>query len=242
MIDENNLAENPGSNEQVLADNPTTTEQQETQKEYNLRIMRQRITESDARAAAAEQRLQEVEKMIRAQQSNTVEHEDADDFNIEDDGYPDNKIIKKIYNQFNKKLQKTQEELNQYRSRSTAEQAELRLKAQYSDFDQIVTSENIKRLQVMEPEEYSSMISNPDTYAKAKTAYNMIKRNNLYDKYEDIDKKIEANKSKPRSPSTAGAQNAETPLTKIGDYDRRVLTEEQKEFYRKQVADAKKYR
>ena len=64
----------------------------------------------------------------------------------------------------------------------------------------------------------------------------------FYIKQDDVDKKIEANKMKPKSSSTAGTQTPESPLSRIGDYDRRVLTEEQKEFYRKQVADAKKFR
>lgn len=237
------MDENKIETQEVVNQQAAPQPQEETQKEYNMRVMRQKMAEADARAAAAEQRLMELEKNLRSQQQpQQYETQDADDFNIEDDGYPDNKILKKMYSKFNKEVQKTKEELAQYKARSESESAELRLKAQYSDFDQVVSEENIKRLAIMEPEMYNSLRYNPDLYGKGKTAYNLIKKFELYDKYEAVDRKIDANIAKPKNPSTVSPQNAETPLTKVGDYARRTLTKEQKEFYQRQVDEAKKNR
>jgi hypothetical protein len=57
-----------------------------------------------------------------------------------------------------------------------------------------------------------------------------------------VDKRIEQNKNKPRSIANVAPQTGDTPLTKVGDYDRRILTEERKAEIRRQVEEAKRNR
>jgi hypothetical protein len=115
----------------------------------------------------------------------------------------------------------------------------MRLKNQFNDFDSVVSRENLEKLSIKKPELYRSIISNPDLYDKGHAAYEMIKNSGiLNNQYEDIDRRVEENKLKPRSASNAAPQSGDTPLARAGDYDRRILTEERKAFLRKQSEEA----
>ena len=73
----------------------------------------------------------------------------------------------------------------------------------------------------------------------------MIKNGNISKKdsqYSNQDKRLEENKAKPRAIGNASPQAGDTPLSKVGDYDRRILTEERKDQLRKQVEEAKRNR
>ena len=108
-------------------------------------------------------------------------------------------------------------------------QAEWRLKSQYSDFDAVVTTDNINKLAAAKPSLAKSMFANPDLYEKGQTAYELIKTFVANEDYAVQDRKIEDNKTKPRAAGSASGQVAETPLTRTADYDRQ------------QVAQARRY-
>jgi hypothetical protein len=99
----------------------------------------------------------------------------------------------------------------------------MQLRNKYNDFDSVVSAENLERLKKDKPFLYKSIISNPDLYEKGQAAYDIIKNSVFYaekNRYEDVDKRIEQNKNKPRSIANVAPQTGDTPLTKVGDYDR----------------------
>lgn len=214
---------------------------QESQKEKSHRILRERME-------AAERRNAELERMVQMNMSQNqqstkmqvVEDED-DDLGINDDAYVEARQFKKALSKQKKELKETKKQIEEYRAVNAAAQAEIRLKSQFTDFDSIVSKENLDKLASQKPVLYRSIMASQDIYDRGYTAYEMIKAAGIIDDtYADTDRKIEENKMRPRSAANASPQAGETPLARVGDYDRRTLTEARKEELRRQVYEAKK--
>lgn len=241
MLDELNEATEhlyPAEQEQATQKAPEPAPTQESQKETSMRILRER-------AEAAERRSQELERMIQmnmSQQQNNkmnVVDNDDDDFGLSDDTYIEGKHLKKL----KQELKNTQRQFEEYNQRNAEIQAEMRLKNQFNDFDVVVNKENLEKLQQQKPALYRTILANADIYDKGYTAYELIKNSGIIsDQYQELDRKVEENKSKPRSAANASPQSSDTPLTRVGDYDRRILTEDRKDQLRRQVEEAKRNR
>jgi hypothetical protein len=214
---------------------------QESQKETSMRILRER-------AEAAERRSLELERMMQLnmsqQQSNKMQVVDNDDdFDISDDTYIEGKHLKKYVKNLKQELKNTKRQFEEFNQQNALTQAEMRLKNQFNDFETVVNKENLEKLQQQKPALYRTILANTDIYDKGYTAYELIKNSGLLiDQYQELDKKVEENKSKPRSAANASPQSGDTPLTRIGDYDRRILSEDRKNQLRKQVEEAKRYK
>lgn len=106
------------------------------------------------------------------------------------------------------------------------------------DFNEVVSDENLATFARLYPEDYATLLANPNMKAKAKTAYNMIKNYGISQKtpvlkqaeaIAAVEKKIEANKAKP---GTISATPSATPLSKLGRYNeegRLILTDQDAE-------------
>lgn len=247
MYNEENLEQ---YTEQALApviEQPQQEEKIESNKEYNMRMMRERLELAERRSEAAEKRSYELERMIQQnmnqnQPSQKIELVNEDyNIDIDDDSFAEGKHLKKTEKKLNKKI----DELKQLQQQTQVQQIEIMLRNKFNDFDNVVSSENLDRLHKEKPFLYKSIINNPDLYEKGQAAYDVIKNSVFYtekNKYEDVDKRIEQNKNKPRSIANVAPQTADTPLAKVGDYDRRILTEERKAEIRRQVEEAKRNR
>ena len=240
MFDDlNNATENlyPSEQEQVT-EQPQQAEQDSDflSKQASIRVLRER-------ADAAERRNRELESMIQQnmsqQKANKMQIDDSDDFDMSDDTYVEGKHLKKYVKTLKQELKNQRQQFEEFNQKNSVAQAEMRLKSQFNDFDSVVSRENLEKLSMKRPELYRSIISHPDLYDKGHAAYEMIKNSGiLTNQYEDIDRRVEENKLKPRSASNAAPQSGDTPLSRAGDYDRRILTEERKAFLRKQSEEA----
>ena len=215
---------------------------QNDEKANNLRLLRER-------AERAEQRAQELERFLRSQpqqvpQAQAQQHDDDDDdIAIADDSYAEGKDLKKIYRKTSKEFQEIKRMLQERDQQTALQTAEIRLKAEYPDITEIVTQENLKDLDYIRPDLYETIMYNPDVYKRGKIAREMIQNYVLNQKYTEQEKRINDNRGRPRSAaSVSPQQGTETPLTRLNDYDRRILTEERKEQLRRQVAEAKRFR
>ena len=230
--------------EQAVEKPNDTAPVQESPKETSMRILRER-------AEAAERRALELERIVNmnmSQQSHNnqkiqLSDDDDDDFDLSDDTYIEGKHLKKYVRTLKKELKNTKKQFEEHNQQQAQYQAELRLRSQFSDFDSIVSKENIEKLQQQKPALFRTILANSDIYDKGYAAYELIKNSGiLTDQYQELDKKVEENRSKPRSAANAAPQSGDTPLTRVGDYDRRILSEERKEQLRKQVEEAKRYK
>lgn len=216
----NESSEITQSNEQNAVQNDQSINEsaQPSQKELNFRALRER-------AEKAERRLADME---RSQQP-VVNNNDDDDFGIDDDSLLEGKHLKKYAQSIKKDLKATKDQLNQLNNMN----AETRLRAKHPDLDEYVTQENIDRLAQEKPSFYRSIMSNPDLHDKGDALCDAIKTFIAKPKdYKDQDKKIADNKLKPRSSSVAGPAANETSLARFGEYDRRILSDADKQRIR----------
>jgi hypothetical protein len=242
MLDEQSIVDQhlyPAEQEQP-AEKPQQTSSQDSQKEVNMRILRER-------AEAAERKSQELERMIQMnmsqQQSTKMQIEDEDDFDVSDDTYIEGKHLKKYVKELKRELKNTKKQFEDYNQQAAMTNAEIRLKNQFNDFETVVNKENLEKLAAQKPALYRTILANQDIYDKGYTAYELIKHSGIInDVYQELDRKVEENRSKPRSAANVSPQTGDTPLTRVGDYDRRVLTEDRKDQLRRQVEEAKRNR
>ena len=214
------------------------------QKEVNMRILRER-------AESAERRSLELERMVQmnmsqqSQNNNKMQMVDSDDddFDMGDDSYIEGKHLKKYVKSLKQDNKRTRQEFEEYKNLMALNNADIKLRYQFNDFDEVVNKENIAKLQQQKPVLYRTILANTDIYDKGYAAYELIKNSGiLTDHYQQLDKKVEENRVKPRSAANAAPQSGDTPLARVGDYDRRVLTEERKDQLRRQVDEAKRYK
>lgn len=250
---ENDILDQHGANHSQELPPVAEAKSQDIQKEHskkdsnsdqNWRLMRDR-------AEAAERRSQELERMVQqnlnqnqsSQKIHLIEDED-DDSDISDDSYVEGRQYKKQLKAVKKELKETRRQFQEIAIRTATDQAEFKLKTQFSDFDSVVTKDNLEKLEMAKPSLYRSILATQDIYDRGYTAYEMIKASGMVQEspYEDQDRRLEENRAKPRAAANISPQSSETPLTRVGDYDRRILTEERKRQLLKQVEEAKRYR
>lgn len=138
---------------------------------------------------------------------------------------------------YNRKIQELENKLANLEAQQEIE----RIK----DFNDVVTDDNLATFARLYPEDYATLLANPNMKAKAKTAYNMIKNYGIAtratpalkeaEKIAAVDKKIEQNKLKP---STISASPAASPLSRLGRYNeegRLILTDADAERINREV-------
>jgi hypothetical protein len=240
MFDELNEAQQYQQPEVTQPESPKE-QQEESPKEQSLRILRERAEESERRSREYERKLQDLERAIASQQQPQNSQED-DDFDFNDDTYIEGKQFKKYVRSLKNEISKQKKEFEEITRAQMLNNAEMRLKSDFNDFDSVVTPENLEKLKYARPVLYRSIMANQDIYDRGYTAYEFIKNSAVSSAYSDTDKRLEENKSKPRSSANVAPQAGETPLSRIGDYDRRILTKEQKEQIMRNVQRAKEFR
>ncbi len=241
----NEAAEHLHPVEQPTEDTSERTQQsapQDSQKEVNMRILRERAEQAERRAIELERMMQMNMSQQQTTKMQVVENEE-DDFDLSDDTYIEGKHLKKYVKNLKQELKNTRKQFEEYNQQNALAQAEIRLKNQFNDFESVVSKENLEKLQQQKPVLYRTILANSDIYDKGYAAYELIKSSGiLTDHYQELDKKVEENKYKPRSAANASPQSGDNPLTRVGDYDRRILTEERKDQLRRQVEEAKRHR
>jgi hypothetical protein len=215
---------------------PAEKQPVESDRENNLRVLRER-------AEAAERRAQELERSIHTsyqQQAapKQVEAEDEDD-DINDDMYLDGRTYKKQRQLLKKEAKETRQQLEQMRMES----AEIKLRQEFPDFTKVVNQENMAKLAQNKPLLYKTIIENKDWYTKGYTAYEMLMGSGIVPiAPREAVQRIQENHERPKSMSSAAPQTSNSPLAKVGDYDRRILSKERQDEIRRMVEINKSYR
>lgn len=212
---------------QPNSEQTTPPNQPNSDKEYNMRQLRER-------AERAEREL-EYERRAKQQPQQPLEEDDLD---VDADALLEGKHLKKYHKQSRGDLKKTQAQIDQINNALS----ELRLRTAHPDIDTIVTDENLDKLKRSKPHIYRSIIANPDFVDRGQVAYEAITTWIKPEKHAEPDRRLEENKSKPRSVGSVGPQASESPLTRVGDYDRRILSNADKDRIMREVQLAKSYR
>ena len=152
----------------------------ESKQDRNWREMRQKLEHYEKKLADLEHK----------NQPKAVEEEEL---NLSDDDIVTAKDVKKLAKKMAREI------VAQDRMRYEADTAEDRLRTKYSDFDEVVNEDNVKKLLREEPELAKVLKSTADPYAKGVAAYRYIRLMERANP-EAVDKQvIRQNLAKPRT-------------------------------------------
>lgn len=215
--------EAPGQD--IHVDSPEESE--ENSKEFNFRQLR----ESNKQL---EERLKKSDEIIEAYTNSqhqlskgpTVPEEEE----LGSDDLAEGKHLKKLEARIEKMLY--QKEL---------EAIPDKLKGKFEDFDQVVTKENLDKLQKSEPELYRTIRSGTDLFATGVAAYKTLKSMGYIQEQESMTKQknhVQANHKKPLSAQAIKGQGALHEANAFAS----GLTPELKKQLQKEMAEAVKAR
>lgn len=125
-----------------------------------------------------------------------------DELDLHDDDIVDGKVVKLLYKELNR--------LKETVAKEKLATVPDRLKNKFSDFDQVVTEENVEKLKESEPELYSSIVSGTDLYAKGVSAYKTLLAMGIakVDSYQEQRGKVQNNHARPVSAQAIRGQGA----------------------------------
>lgn len=242
MIDDtiiNPIADNPVVDQQEVG----TSDQQEavltqpsaaeTAQQRNFKMMREKAERAERERDEAVRKLREIET---AKSQAQVQQED--DFQIGPDELAEGKHLSKVV----QKMKRIEGELNEYKRKSSVETTEARIKAEYPDFDKVVSRENIEVLKNNYPELAQTLNSSSDIYVTAKAAYTLMRKLGISPDTSayDMDKETAVrNASKPRPLSSVSPQQGDSALSRANAFAN-GLTDELKEQLRKEMSSARR--
>ena len=200
-------------------------QQQQRPQERNFRELREKAARIEQERDLALKKLQELEQS--RQQS----------FELKDDDLVEGKHLSK----YDKKIKDLETQIEQYAQKTSEVATETRLKAQYQDFDKVVTEANINQLRELYPEIADTINSTGNLYNKAVAAYTMIKKLGIIgeDNYQQDRSTAQRNAAKPRPTSSISPQQGDTPLSRANAFAN-GLTDEVKAQLRKEMEEARR--
>lgn len=225
----------------ALAPEPVANQKEIDEQTRNFRAIREAAERAARERDEALQRLQEYERRNSngAPQYAAPDEPDIniDELNLKDDELAEGKHIQKL----KATIKKLENKQKQFEQQTYTNSAEVRLRAQYNDFDKVMTLENIKLFSAAYPELAKSINSSNDLYDKAVSAYTLIKRFGIYDDrpYEGDKNRALENIAKPRPTASVSPQKGDSPLEHANVFAN-GLTKELKEKLRKEMAEASK--
>ncbi len=122
-------------------------------------------------------------------------------------------------------------------------QAERALTLQYKDLYQVLSPENLRRLEQEEPELAASIAANPDTYSAKIAAYKQIKKLGISEENynaQRVNERLAQNLQRPKNPAALaprqGSQALAAAPTTSGFAE--TITDDMASRYRKEMEDA----
>jgi len=215
------------------------TQQRTDYAKNNLIALRKKLEQEEEARKQAERRAEEAERRYEGRTQQVAPPNDDDDFIADPDDYlqakqfiPHSKKIKSKQKEHDDEIKNLKERLAIFEAKTEIDQIK--------DFNEVVNTENLKTLARLYPEDYEVMNTHNDLRKKAKSAYNMIKRYGIIDyQVDQAEERMEKNKKKPGNAGTAAPQQPQTPLSRLGDYERRVLTESDRDRILRRVEEMK---
>lgn len=183
----------------------------------------------------------EMQQRMQSQQQQQApiqeEPEEEDDFDIDADALVEGKHVKKM----NAKMKAMQKQLRQYQAQSEEVAVEARIRAQYPDFEKVVSPENVAILNERFPDIAQTLRNTPDIYNKAASAYTVIKNFGIHkdQKIENDRARAVVNSQKPRPLASVNPTQGETPLSRANAFAN-GMTDDLKEQLRREMFNARK--
>src|SRR5215831_198773 len=208
--------------------------QEETSLAKNIRALREKAERLERERDEA---IRYAQQFQQPQQQAPVED---DEVLLKPDELAEGKHLSKVQ----KQVKKLEQQLKQYEQRSTEMTAEARLKAQYPDFDKVVSKDNIEMLRMTYPEIAATLQSSPDLYNKAVSAYTMIKKLGIepqQDLYEKDREMAQRNANKPKPLASLSPQQGESPMSRANAFANGLTDDVKKQLYKEMMELRKAY-
>lgn len=207
---------------------------QETDKEKNFRILRERAERAERERDEA---IRIASQSQQYKQTHEPQEDDDSDVAIGSDDIVEGKHLSKVQ----KQIKKLKDEISHYKQQSQTSSAEQRLKSKYPDFDQIVTRDNIETLRVTYPELAATLQSSNDLYNTGVSAYELIKRFNIDQSHNYEVARAQKNLAKPRPTASISPQQGDTPLTRANAFANGLTDEVKKQLFKEMNEYRKNY-
>jgi hypothetical protein len=194
--------------------------------------------ENFARLRETKEQLERENRELRQWYERQAKQQPAEveeDIGVDDDDIVEGKVVKRLYNEL-RELKKFKQSYEQEKVASIPE----RLKSKFSDFEQVVTQENVEKLKNLEPELYASIISSSDLYAKGVSAYKTLKALGIVkdDPYKAQKEQVQQNAQRPMSVQAIKGQGALSDANIFAQ----GLTPDLKKQLQKEMSEAAKAR
>ena len=182
----------------------------------------------------------EVRSLREAQARPQQQPQPEEDYsvNLNDDDLAEGRHLTKVQ----KEVRNLKKELAQYQSQMQQMTLEARIKAQYPDFDQVVSQQNVAALNQSEPELAQSIGANRDLYSQAVSAYKAIKRLGIAGEAVDPQQleRVKKNTAKPKTAASVMG-GSESPLARAAGFaDGKMTKEMQQRLYKEMIESSKR--
>jgi hypothetical protein len=208
----------------------------------NIKLLRESKKREQERAERAEyerdQILQYVQSLNNPQTVPQKAPQQNNSFNLGKDDFVEPEHVNYIHDS----VQGLRQEVNEWKMRNEETTADLKLRAEFNDFGDVVTSENINKLLTQYPEMEEIVRGQAPLYTRGKASYRLVKKF-LSEKAneaitQNTQKTIQSNFNKPRpAVSAAPAKSTDTQLN-YANLFANGYTEDVSKFLRKQMDDA----
>jgi hypothetical protein len=228
---------------QAVSEAPEPVQQVQAPKESdaakNFREMREAKARVERERDDAMRRLAELEAKATKP---AVPIEEDDEIRIGDDDLAEGKHLSKMA----RKVKRLEEQIRKQQEQTEEQRIEARIKAQYPDFDQVVSKDNVATLYAAYPELAYTLSQTKDMYAQAASAYTLMKKFGIHQDsttsalsvLNDKDK-VAKNMAKPRPLTSVSPQQGESPLSRANAFAE-GLTPSLKEQLLKEMNAARK--
>lgn len=242
------VSEQPSSQpEQAAADQPTTepTEQVAQQPEpqpenaFNSQAAREHFKALKAEKLRVERERAQLEyernealKRLQAYEASRQAPEP------EEPGLPEEEYVTgKHLKAYAREIKELKKQLVSNQQKTAEAVAEAQIKAQYPDFYAVVNDENVALLNTLHPEIANTIRTSTDTYAKAVTAYTMIKKLGIAQESDYITDKarVKQNLAKPRPAAAVAPRQSESPLANINAFSQEFNSEAKSRYYKEML-------
>ena len=156
---------------------------------------------------------------------------EPEESNIPDEEYMTGKHLKA----YAREIKELKKQLASNHQQTATAVAEAQIKAQYPDFYQVVSEENVALLNTMHPEIANTIRTSTDTYAKAVTAYTMIKRLGIAapeDTYVQDKARVKNNLAKPKPSAAVTPRQSDSPLANVNAFSQEFNDEAKARYYK----------
>ena len=200
----------------------------------NMRALREAKEASDRAARENYQRAEEYERRFRQLETQKDEvytnPRNPDDIAEIKDLIPVDKEVK----QLRRELKEHQELVKRNAASVALNAAKMALNSKFSDFNKIVSPENIERLSREFPEITKTLDASDDAYATGVAAYNIIKKMGIArDESFDADKiTAQRNAAKPKPLTSLNPQQGDSPLSHANAFANGLSKEYKESLYR----------